>query len=35
MRNAFADELTKLADLRSKGVITDDEFDRAKAKILA
>ena len=30
-----ADELTKLADLRSKGVITDDEFDRAKAKILA
>jgi hypothetical protein len=30
-----ADELTKLADLRSKGVISDTEFDRAKAKILA
>jgi hypothetical protein len=30
-----ADELTKLADLRSKGVINDAEFDRAKAKILA
>jgi magnesium-transporting ATPase (P-type) len=30
-----ADELTKLADLRSKGVITDAEFDQAKAKILA
>lgn len=30
-----ADELTKLADLRSKGAISDAEFDRAKAKILA
>jgi magnesium-transporting ATPase (P-type) len=30
-----ADELTKLADLRSKGVINDAEFDRAKTKILA
>lgn len=30
-----ADELTKLADLRSKGAITDAEFDRAKTKILA
>ncbi len=30
-----ADELTKLADLRSKGDISDAEFDRAKAKILA
>jgi magnesium-transporting ATPase (P-type) len=30
-----ADELTKLADLRSKGVISDAEFDRAKTKILA
>lgn len=30
-----ADELTKLADLRSKGVINDAEFDQAKAKILA
>jgi len=30
-----ADELTKLADLRSKGAINDSEYDRAKAKILA
>jgi hypothetical protein len=30
-----ADELAKLADLRSKGVINEAEFDRAKAKILA
>jgi hypothetical protein len=30
-----ADELSKLADLRSKGAINDAEFDRAKAKILA
>lgn len=30
-----ADELTKLADLRSKGAITEAEFDRAKTKILA
>jgi hypothetical protein len=30
-----ADELTKLADLRSKGAISDAEFERAKAKILA
>jgi len=30
-----ADELTKLADLRSKGVINDAEFERAKSKILA
>jgi magnesium-transporting ATPase (P-type) len=30
-----ADELTKLADLRSKGALNDAEFDRAKAKILA
>ena len=29
------DELTKLADLRDRGVITADEFDREKAKILA
>ena len=29
-----ADQLTKLADLRSQGVITDDEFAREKAKIL-
>jgi hypothetical protein len=30
-----ADELAKLADLRTKGVINDDEFDRAKSKLLA
>ena len=30
-----ADQLAKLADLRDKGVITQEEFDREKAKILA
>ena len=30
-----ADQLTKLADLRDRGVITAAEFDREKAKILA
>jgi type VI protein secretion system component VasK len=30
-----ADELSKLAELRDRGVITGDEFDRQKAKILA
>jgi hypothetical protein len=30
-----ADELAKLADLKAKGVINDDEFDRAKSKLLA
>jgi len=30
-----ADQLSKLADLKSKGVITDAEFDAQKAKILA
>ncbi len=30
-----ADELTKLADLKSKGLITDADFEQAKAKILA
>jgi hypothetical protein len=29
-----ADELVKLADLRDKGVITSEEFDRQKAKLL-
>jgi ABC-type multidrug transport system fused ATPase/permease subunit len=29
-----ADQLAKLADLKSKGVITDAEFDAQKAKIL-
>jgi hypothetical protein len=30
-----ADELSKLADLKSKGVITDAEFEAQKAKLLA
>ena len=30
-----ADQLTKLADLRDRGVITADEFERQKAKVLA
>jgi membrane protease subunit (stomatin/prohibitin family) len=30
-----ADQLSKLADLRDRGVITADEFDREKAKVLA
>jgi hypothetical protein len=30
-----ADELSKLADLKSQGVITDAEFETQKAKILA
>jgi ABC-type multidrug transport system fused ATPase/permease subunit len=30
-----ADQLTKLADLRDRGVISAEEFDREKAKILA
>ncbi len=30
-----ADQLTKLADLRDRGVITTDEFEREKAKVLA
>ena len=29
-----ADQLTKLADLRDRGVITQEEFDRQKAKVL-
>jgi hypothetical protein len=29
-----ADELAKLADLRDKGTITDEEFDRMKARLL-
>jgi hypothetical protein len=29
-----ADEIARLADLREKGVITDDEFQQAKAKAL-
>jgi hypothetical protein len=30
-----ASDLTKLADLKERGVLTDDEFQRAKAKVLA
>ena len=30
-----ADQLSKLADLKSQGVLTDAEFDAQKAKILA
>lgn len=30
-----ADDLHKLADLRERGVLTDAEFERAKAKVLA
>ena len=30
-----ADDLSKLADLRDRGVLTDEEFVRAKAKVLA
>lgn len=30
-----ADQLTKLADLRDRGVITADEFEREKAKVLS
>jgi hypothetical protein len=30
-----ADELSKLADLKAKGVITDAEFEQQKAKLLA
>lgn len=33
--NGQADELSKLADLREKGVITDEEFQRGKAKVLS
>jgi len=30
-----ADQLTKLAELRDRGVITAEEFERQKAKVLA
>jgi Short C-terminal domain/Phospholipase_D-nuclease N-terminal len=30
-----ADQLSKLADLRDRGVITPEEFDREKAKVLS
>lgn len=30
-----SDEVSRLADLRSKGILTDEEFTRAKAKLLS
>jgi ABC-type multidrug transport system fused ATPase/permease subunit len=33
--SSSADELSKLADLKSKGVITDAEFEAQKAKLLS
>jgi hypothetical protein len=30
-----ADEIARLADLRDKGVLSDEEFQQAKAKALA
>ena len=30
-----SDELSKLADLKAQGVITDAEFEQQKAKLLA
>ena len=32
--NNLSDELTKLNDLRQRGVITQEEFDKAKNKLL-
>jgi hypothetical protein len=29
-----ADDISKLAELRDRGVLTDEEFERAKAKVL-
>jgi phage shock protein C len=31
---ALSDELTKLLDLHQRGVLTDEEFSRAKARLL-
>jgi hypothetical protein len=33
-RRLIADELTKLAALRDAGVLTDEEFDNQKARLL-
>jgi hypothetical protein len=33
--SSTADQLSKLADLRDRGVITPEEFDREKAKVLS
>ena len=32
--NNLSDELTKLNDLRQSGVLTQEEFDKAKSKLL-
>ncbi|KQN28094.1 hypothetical protein ASF00_09300 [Sphingomonas sp. Leaf34] len=32
---SMADELAKLADLKTKGILTDEEFAAQKAKVLA
>ena len=32
--NSLSDELTKLNDLRESGVLTQEEFDKAKNKLL-
>jgi hypothetical protein len=34
-QTSTADQLAKLADLRDRGVITPEEFEREKAKIMA
>jgi hypothetical protein len=34
MPGGTADDLGKLADLKDRGVLTDEEFERAKAKVL-
>ncbi|MFB6818023.1 MULTISPECIES: SHOCT domain-containing protein [Actinomycetes] len=33
-RSSHADDLAKLADLRDRGALTDEEYQRAKAKLL-
>ncbi len=33
--NSVADQLSKLADLKTQGLITEDEFNAEKAKVLA
>lgn len=32
--NSIADELAKLADLKNKGIITEEEFNTQKSKLL-
>ncbi|MET8505142.1 SHOCT domain-containing protein [Streptomyces sp. NPDC014779] len=34
-RSSGVDELARLAELRDRGAITDDEFEKAKAKVLS